>query len=353
MSRRLDSKKAAEAALRRCAPQLDANQVPNSDSETDNEQSNQGDWQTVARSSSKNGQSLCKGKTERGGCTIMDKDTVIVCKLCETEFHPACQDLSAEAHKAISKHKLLWLCLYCKNKLISMNEMEKRMEKRIEETEKTILKAIMEVKPIEDIKKNLEAKIANMETAVIEKIKEQQVMVESSLREQQQVVKEMPKFTAELKTSAKELKELVVSKDDKDNREKSMLLHNIPESIESDAKERKDYDEASFQNIVSALVGNATGIEVEKVYRLGKKREGPDAIPRLMMVELKKKDDVDQLIKKRTGLRDLGFPNIYLTRNLSPDERAKEKALREELHKKGKDTHYLFRGKVIPRKLTQ
>ena len=72
-----------------------------------------------------------------------------------------------------------------------------------------------------------------------------------------------------------------------------------------------------------------------------------------MMVELKRKDIVDQLIKRRTGLREMGFPNIYLTRNMSPDEREKEKALREELKTKGKESYCIFRGKVVHRNATE
>ena len=231
--------------------------------------------------------------------------------------------------------------------------MEKSLAKKIKEAEKRILSAITEAKPRDDIGKDIEAKIESMETSVMDQIKEQQVMVESSLQKQQEVVKEMPKFTAELKSSASELKKIVETQEDKENRERCILLHNIPESEHSDSKRRRDYDEASFQNIAYALLSDDAGVEVERAYRLGKKREGPDAKPRLMMVELKRKDIVDQLIKRRTGLREMGFPNIYLTRNLSPDEREKEKALREELRTKGKESYCIFRGKVVHRKATE
>ena len=53
--------------------------------------------------------------------------------------------------------------------------------------------------------------------------------------------------------------------------------------------------------------------------------------------------------KHRTILRDVGFSNIYFTKDLSFEERLEQKKLREELNSKGKDTNKIFRGKVIPR----
>ena len=311
---------------------------------------------TIVRTSDKKRQLLCKGKAadDGGGCITLAEEDIIVCQTCESQFHPTCQDLSVEAYQAISKYELLWLCLDCKRKLMSINEMEKSLAKKIREAEKRILNAITEAKPRDNIGQDIEAKIESMEASVMDQIKEQQVMVESSLQKQQEVVKEMPKFTAELKSSANELKKIVETQEDKETREKSIILHNnIPESEYNDSKRRREYDEASFQNIAYALLSDDAGVEVERVYRLGKKREGPDAKPRLMMVELKRKDIVDQLIKRRTGLREMGFPNIYLTRNLSPDEREKEKALREELRTKGKESYCIFRGKVVLRKATE
>ena len=58
---------------------------------------------------------------------------------------------------------------------------------------------------------------------------------------------------------------------------------------------------------------------------------------------------VDSMIRKRTNLKNVGFPNIYLTKDLSPEERATEKRLREEVIKKGKDSYTIFRGQIVPR----
>ena len=84
---------------------------------------------------------------------------------------------------------------------------------------------------------------------------------------------------------------------------------------------------------------------------MGNKQEGSEVPkPRLMLIKLRNKDNVDKLIRERTRLRDVGFPNIYLTRDLSVEERLEQRKLRDELNKKGKDAYKIFQGKFVPRK---
>ena len=64
---------------------------------------------------------------------------------------------------------------------------------------------------------------------------------------------------------------------------------------------------------------------------------------------LKKADDVDILLKKRFQLKDLGYPNIYLTKDFSKEECENQWKLIEEVHKKGKDYHRIFQGCLVPR----
>ena len=68
-----------------------------------------------------------------------------------------------------------------------------------------------------------------------------------------------------------------------------------------------------------------------------------------MLVKLKKQPDVDNLYRKRFKLTEVGFKNRCITRDLSPEERIRQKEPREELKSKGKDTHRIFHNRVIPR----
>ena len=69
----------------------------------------------------------------------------------------------------------------------------------------------------------------------------------------------MPKIQVELQKSTQELKRLIEKNEDKEKREKNIIIHNIPESTSSYPTSRKTYDENSFQNMVVALLGDNQG----------------------------------------------------------------------------------------------
>ena len=132
-----------------------------------------------------------------------------------------------------------------------------------------------------------------------------------------------------------------------------MLLHNIKESTSEDSEERKGHDLEVFKQVVTSLTGNQENVQMDRIFRLGKRQtanqDGQPPKPRLILIKLKEKEHVDMLMKRRTKLKDVGFPNVYITRDLPPEEREEQRRLREELKEKGKETHRIFRGKVVPR----
>ncbi|KAF0306583.1 hypothetical protein FJT64_021941 [Amphibalanus amphitrite] len=236
-----------------------------------------------------------------------------------------------------------------------MLELNKGLENRIEQAEKRIVDSIKEAHSKDVVGEQLQDKIKQMEKTV-KAIKDQQMKLDSAVAEQKEAAKEVPKFTEQLKNSTKEIKRMVDSQG-KAGRECNLIIHNIPESDSSEPEVRKKHDLKAFEDIVAGLLGDDVKVEVSQVYRLGKKAEAEvgtrtenAAKKRLMLLKLREKEHVNELIRKRTLLRDVGFPNVYLTRDLSPEEREQEKALREELEKKGRTTHVIFRGRVVPRR---
>ena len=236
-----------------------------------------------------------------------------------------------------------------------MVKLGSHIEKKLEEMEQKILGALDKLNPTVGSEKKLNDKITRMESTVIEQIKIHQDNVEASLKKQESAVSAMPTYTEELKSRTQELKDLMTAKDDKALRERNVILHNIPESTSEDPEKRKKYDKDSFDNVVRALFGESELIEVENVFRIGKKQEIREnevytPKPRLMLIKLKEKVNVDVLFKNRMKLKDRGFPNVYITRDLPPEERETQKRLRQEWMEKGKESHMIFRGKVILRK---
>ena len=316
-----------------------------------------GGWSPAGKS--RKSKYVCKGGQKVCGLTISSKEDSIMCDACKDWFHPKCQGLSVDAFRALSKYDFLWLCAECRPKFMAILEIGKSLESRIEKAESRILDSLNESKSKDDqgFQEQLKNKIQQVEVSV-NQIKEQQTKLENTMREQKDAVKAVPKYTEELKNSAHEIKKFVESQG-QGGRENNIILHNIPECNSEDPQERKKNDAKTFEGVVSALLGGDVKVETTQVFRLGKRQSTQEQSatgdndqkqkPRLMMIKLKDKDHVGQLIKRRTQLKEAGYPNVYLTKDLSPEERAAQKSIREELRIKGKDTHRIFRGKVVPR----
>ena len=91
---------------------------------------------------------------------------------------------------------------------------------------------------------------------------------------------------------------------------------------------------------------------MEKAIRLqGREGNGSEGMsrPRLLLVRFQKKEHAELVLSNRFGLREAGFKNMYINKDLTKEQRENERKLREELKEKGRDTHMIFRGRVVPR----
>ena len=266
----------------------------------------------------------CKGGLGKTcGLAFKKKEPAIECDGCHEWFHPNCQDLSIEAYNAIGLHKLFWVCESCRkafNDTITLSKVVARVER----AEKNIIDSITGDSCKRTAEKQLEEKIDSMETKVVEKLSEQKDAI--------------------LRSSDTIRKAMIESKED---REMNLILHNFPESDSTEPEVRKESDLAQFHEMSRALSGEDTQLEVEKIFRLGKKEA--TAKPRLLLVRLKSATQVENLYKKRFKLKEVGFANRYITHDLAPEERTRQRELREELKAKGRDTHKIFQNKVVPR----
>ena len=283
---------------------------------------------------------ICSGGMKTCGVKIATGDDSVMCDLCHKWFHPRCQGLSTESFSALSRHceDFLWLCMSCKPNLRTITQLGSDVEKQLELVQKNILQALEKSRANSTVERNIENKISSLEAKLCNEIRDKQTKLEASMNKHE--------------SCTKDIKRLFQNNHEKERRERNIILHNIVESKSDNPQERQDHDKEVFMKVTAALTGNSD-VDVEKIIRLGKKRgtteDGGVPRPRLMLIRLKEKDDVDALIKQRTKLRDRGFPNVYLTYDLTPEEREEQKKLRKELEEKGKETHMIFRGRIIKR----
>ena len=115
---------------------------------------------------------------------------------------------------------------------------------------------------------------------------------------------------------------------------------------------RKGFMILKIADLTKAICGSNNDIKIQRDTCLQRRDAGPpdsQKRPRLLLVRLEKKEHADLLLKMRFSLREAGFVNIYIDEDLPREEREKERLLRQELKEKGKDTHVIFRGRVVPR----
>ena len=267
---------------------------------------------------------ICKGGDEPCDKVIGGKEKSIECEACLEWYHPKCQDLCGEALNAINTYNLLWICNYCRKRLSGILDMGKRVEACIERAEKNIVRVVSENKKetAEEVEKKVQGQIKKMEEQV----------------------------TKQLDTTSENLKKVVQTKDERMERSNNVIIHGLSESKKTDAGQRREEDKQKVMEIAKAVCGQDVKLNIAGAIRLrGKQGEKQEGRPSLLLVKFETKEEANKLFQERLGLRDAGFANVYINRDLSKEEREKQHKLRVELRTKGKETHRIFRGKVVPR----
>ena len=126
------------------------------------------------------------------------------------------------------------------------------------------------------------------------------------------------------------------------------MIFNLSESEKLEAGERYKEDEKSCCKIFVEGM-NVEGVKVDKVIMLGKKEENKN---RLLLVKLVEVDDRKEILKRIALLRySEAYGRVYIGRDMSREERLRDRQLREELREKRireDGSHFMIRrGKVI------
>ena len=186
------------------------------------------------------------------------------------------------------------------------------------------------------------------------------VQVAKSAEEQmQKICSKMQENTASTDIDTKLIKEQqevlkkFVQMQEKGDRAMNVIMHNVEESSSKDIGDRIKHDTAEVMKVAEAL-----GIEdmgIVKVIRLNRKRQPGQAKneskkPRMLLVRLKTEEEAERLYNRRYNLRQYSdFDNVFISRDLCPEQRREQRKFREELKEKGTDGYKIFRGRVVAR----
>lgn len=141
---------------------------------------------------------------------------------------------------------------------------------------------------------------------------------------------------------------------DREERKCNVIFHNIPEPTASNKKEE---DGGHLREILTAM--KCEEINPKAFVRLGKPIEGK---PRLMKVVLESVGNKHQFLSGTKLLRTKdgdgnvphGWSNIFVTPDLTKEERDHSKRMRIELDKRRRDEEnpqlVIYRGKIVDRR---
>ena len=334
--------------------------------------------------------SVCRGGFSKVCGKELEGVDCVCCDVCQNWFHPACQKLSLSAFSAVCEYEFFWTCDVCRIKLpdiieagrnaINMNnkidEVSEKINKHQEmmkeqlEVVTTLLmtqKAVQEdsSQKISKFEKNMEEVSAAMASETVGK-KKFETSFKKMVKDEVKCVKD--EVTEVVMTFGKEWKEGKLKSSEtessprhatdvarsvrecmeQEKRKKNLVVHNLEEA-ESDKSltEKFAHDKLAFQDMCKKTMKLST--RVERTYRIGKPRENR---PRLLVVVMEDEATKWEVLGMAKRLRDFDdYNNIYVTPDLTPEEQAKDKALRAELKKRREDGEAveIRRGRIVSR----
>ena len=143
------------------------------------------------------------------------------------------------------------------------------------------------------------------------------------------------------------IREAIDDYQDRENRKCNVIMHNVRESKKEEPKERAHDDSRLIMAMFDEEL-NLPFTEVKAVVRLGKKIPGKHRLTKVTLDSVKAKRDVLANAKK---LHDSeSWKRVFITPDLSPKERQKNKDLREELQRRmeeGEENLVTRRGQIV------
>ena len=135
---------------------------------------------------------------------------------------------------------------------------------------------------------------------------------------------------------------------ERENRKCNLILHNIPESKEIDAGVRRDDDIQVITDVFKEGLG-VDQFEIQSSVRLGRKSdEGKNRLMKVTVDSVKTKREILSNAKKLKNYEK--WSRVFITPDLSPKQRERSRALREELKRRqgeGEEGLMIRKGEIV------
>ena len=338
---------------------------------------------SVSRSSSDTGSetATCKGGPGKRVCgqPVKDGERGVSCDICRCWYHSVCQAVSRNTFKSLETDEMLgWFCAECKvnmskrdlrqghsqpyqcecpDLVAKVEQLEALVRKNAQQLEALLLNNTQLIKNMHDKQEQSVAKqtelatkateeaLAKCQSSYAEAVKGSYAKVVESVSAK---IDAIPK-QVQTKPSVDSAQQIAGAFDnffDKEKRKLNVVVHNLPESSGESFKEKSEKDAEQFTEMIREVL--KLNVRVTKAFRVGK---GSEDKPRLLVITLENAETKMDVLKMASGLRHHDqWSNIYVTPDLTWQEREEGRKLRQELARRkgeGKPNLAIRRGKIV------
>ena len=294
-----------------------------------------------------------------------ETDKVMECEYCENYFCITCIDMSTTAYTHLSKSSAMWFCTSCMPKIRETIKIEKDIEKRCSEHYEKLQKICQDMEnefdnKFTDVENKVDTKCSKQEVEAIVNDKLKTLSVKGGDEEitkmVQTTVTDMvdTKIQHKLAESGKEIA-------DRKSREKNIIMFKAGEPDINIIEERVKSDKEFVGKILNEMhFETREHITIEKVIRLGKRKENPLDNPRPLIVTFSTVEAKKEFLKNSMKLKessDEGIKTVSVQNDMIKQDREREQELVQEKFSKnsevGVNYRYVIRGPPGERKLVQ
>jgi len=262
----------------------------------------------------------------------------IQCDLCSTWVHASCEGISSDDYKLLTNLTSATdnVIYYC-----SLNQCLTRVKQIVfmhftkpsDSTENVQPSLLSEHQSLQNSVSTLSEKINSLCTNN-NQLQNQLNSTISSLGEQAHTVSHASSFNA------------VDEYMDRERRKLNLIVYGIPEASAPTGSERQTADLKSIQGLVHSEF-KITNLETTKCYRLGKQSNKQ----RPLLIKLSDSSTRRQILRNAKTLRNSStYKNVFISPDLTPQERASNKQLRIELQRRkaaGEPNLIIKRGQIV------
>ena len=298
-------------------------------------------------SASDNEECLC-GKC---GKRVLNNQDAIACDLCKIWHHIGCVGIAKDEYKFLRKTKRIkWFCITCDRMFGNMAAANRELKDKIDRMEGNQNSLENRLGGLQTEFKKMNEALMNL-TVEIGRLKSEGNIGPRPRLDEVRAESQVP-TTELIREEMREIK-------DKEMRKNNLVLYNVPESNEEEARGRKAEDGEWCRKIFSGREGLGLNVgeeEIVEIIRLGRREElsnvGNGMKPRPMLVRMSSATIKWEIIKNGKKLKNANevFKKIYIAPDLTKKEREEDKKLREELEQKkssGEQGWYIRSGRLM------